>query len=186
MSKLIEEVFTVERINEVNVLLEQDKYVTMDSRTAFEVMKTILTVEQLNIFIDNALNEMEGINFIPLNFEQIREYIEHEFEMLQRRNEQGFDINAMRHLVDNCEIYAQRYDIAINNPISNIFIWRTPTQQDFAIAKSKISELLARFRQGENQQNVEDVTLMIRGKEKFIDIKIENINDKAWVGFDFR
>ncbi len=186
MSKIIEGVFTLERINEVNELLEQDKYVTMDSRTAFEAMKTILTVEQLNIFIDNALNEIEGANFMPLNFEQIREFVEHEFEMLQRRNEQDFDINEMRHLFDACEIYAQRYDMAINNPKSNIFIQRTPSQQDFEIAKNKISELLTSFRQGENQQNVDDVTIMIRGKEKFIDIKIENINDRAWVGFDFR
>ena len=186
MSKIIKGVFALERINEVNELLEQDKYVTMDSRTAFEVMKTILTVEQLNNFIDNALYEIAGANFIPLNFEQIREYIEQEFEMLQRRNEQDFDINEMRHLVDNCEIYAQRYDIAINIPKYNIFIWRTPSQEDFETAKNKISELLATFRQGENQQNVDGVTIMIRGKEKFIDIKIENINDRAWVGFDFR
>lgn len=186
MSKIIEGVFTLERINEVNELLEQDKYVTMDSTTAFEVMKTIVSVEQLNIFIDNALNEIEGANFIPLNFEQIREYIEHEFERLQSRNEKDFDINEMRHLVDDCEIYAQRYDIAINHPKSNIFIRRTPSQQDFEIAKNKILDLLESFRQGENQENIDDVTIMIRGKEKFIDIKIENINDRAWVGFDFR
>ena len=55
MGKIIEGVFTLERINEVNELLEQDKYVTMDSGTAFEVMKTILTYEQLNNFIYNAL-----------------------------------------------------------------------------------------------------------------------------------
>ena len=185
MSKIIEGVFTLDRINEVNELLEQDKYVTMDSRTAFEVMKTILTVEKLNIFIDNALNEIEGVTFIPLNFEQIREYIEHEFEMLQMRNELEFDIDEMRHLVDSCEIYAQRYDIAINHPKSNIFIWRTPSHQDFEIAKIKISEILASFRQGENQQNIDGVKIMIRGKGKFIDIDIENINDRAWVGFDF-
>jgi hypothetical protein len=186
MGKIIEEVFTLEGINKVNELLEQDKYVTMDSRTAFEVMKTILTVEQLNDFITNALNKIGGVNFIPLNFGQIRKYVEHEFRMLQMRNVQEFDINGMRHLVDNCETYAQRYDIAIDQPKSNIFIWRTPSQQDFEVAKNKISEILTSFSKGENQQNIDDVTIMIRGKEKFIDIKIENINDRAWVGFDFR
>lgn len=186
MSKIIEGVFTLERINEVIELLEQDKYVTMDSRTAFEVIKTLLTVEQLNEFIENALIEIEGANFIPLNFEQIREYIEHEFEMLQRINEQDFDIVEMRRLVDNCEIYAQRYDFRINNPKSNVFIWRTPSQEDFETAKDKVLEILNSFNQGVNQQNVDDVTIMIRGKEKFIDINIANINDKAWIGFDFR
>ncbi|MBM3456406.1 MAG: hypothetical protein FJX80_14920 [Bacteroidetes bacterium] len=186
MGKIIEGVFTLERINEVNELLEQDKYVTMDSSTAFEVMKTILTYEQLNNFIINALHEIGGVNFIPLNFDQIRGYIEHEFEMLQMRNEQEFDINEMRHLVDNCEIYAQRYNIAINQPRSEIFIWRTPSQHDFEVAKNKISEVLESFRQGEEQQNIDGVTIMIRGKTKFIDINIENINNRAWVGFDFR
>ncbi len=105
--------------------------------------------------------------------------------MPQERNDQNFDINSMRHLVDHCEIYAQRYDIAIIAPKSNIFIWMTPTQQDFEIAKNKISELLNSF-QEVPLRVVEDVTIMIRGKEKFIDIKIKNINDRAWVGFDFR
>lgn len=186
MSKIIEGVFTLERINEVVEFLEQDKYVTMDSCTAFEVIKTILTEEQLYNFIDNALDELGRVNFVPLNFEQIREYIEQEFEMLQRINEQDFDIHKMRHLVDDCEIYAQRYNIVINDPKSNIFIWRVPSEQDFRIVKSKIIELLVSFMLGENQQKIDDVTIMIRGKAKFIDIDIENINNRAWVGFDFR
>ncbi len=186
MSKIVEGVFTRERITEVIELLEQDKYVTMDSITAFEAFKTILTDEQLNAFINNALQALDDITFSSLNFNKIREYIEQEFKMLQERNDQNFDINSMRHLVDHCEIYGQRYDIAISDPKSNIFIWRTPTHQDFDIAKNKISELLNSFQNGTNDQNVEDVTIMIRGKEKFIDIKIENINDRAWVGFDFR
>jgi hypothetical protein len=186
MSKKIEEVFTLERINQVNELLEQEKDVKMDSRTAFEVIKTILGADLLNIFIDNALHEIKGAIFNPLNFEQIRDFIELEFEMVQRRGIHDFDIREMRHLVDNCEIYAQRYDIRINDPKSNIFIWRTPTQKEFEIAKSKISELLESFRQGENQGNVADVTLMVRGKRDFIDITIHQINHRAWVGFDFR
>jgi hypothetical protein len=186
MSKIAEGVFTRERITEVIELLEQDKYVTMDSITAFEAFKTILTDEQLNAFINNALQALGGITFSSLNFNQIREYIEHEFQMHQERNDQNFDINSMRHLVDHCEIYAQRYDIAIIDPKSNIFIWRTPTQHDFDIAKNKIAELLNSFQNLTNDENVEDVTIMIRGKEKFIDIQIENINDRAWIGFDFR
>lgn len=186
MSKVVEGLFTREKLQEVIELVEQGKYVTMDSNTSMEAIKTILTDEQLNDFIDNALNGLEDLNFIPLNFEQIREYIEREFEVLQRKKEHDFDIEEMRRLVDSCEIYAQRYEIALSNPKSNIFIWRTPTQQDFEIAKDKVSELLNSFKHGVNYQNVEDVTIMIRGKEKFIDIKIENINNRAWVGFDFR
>jgi hypothetical protein len=186
MSKIVEGVFTSERIREVIELLQQDKYVTMDSNTALEAIKTILTAEQLSVFIDNALEALENTTFSPLNFEQIREYIEREFQMLQERNDQNFDINSMRQLFDNCEIYAQRYDIDVINPKSKVFIWWTPTQQDFNVAKNKISELLNSFQEGANGNNLKDVKIMIRGKEKFVDIKIENINDKAWVGFDFR
>ncbi len=186
MSKLVEGVFTRERIKEVIELLSQDKYVTMDSITTLEAIKTILSDKQLNEFIENGLQALDNSTFSPLKFEQIKEYIEHEFHMLQERNDQNFDITSMRQLVDHCEIYAQRYDIGISEPKSNIFIWRTPTQQEFNIAKDKILELLRSFQQNDNVQNIEDITIMIRGNEKFIDIKIENINDRAWVGFNFR
>jgi hypothetical protein len=186
MSKQVEGVFTLERIQEVKTLLKEGKYVTMDSITALEAIKTILTIGQLKEFITNALQALENITFSLLNFDQTREYIEHEFQMPRQPNGQNFGINEMRLLFDHCEIYAQRYDIPISNPKSNIFIQRTRTQKDFDIAKGKIVELLKSFQKGENVQNIKDITVMIRGNDKFMDIEIENINDRAWVGFDFR
>ena len=186
MSKQIESVFTLERIDEVNTYLNQGKYVTTDLKTAFEAIKTILTEEQLNEFIINALNGLNASTFIPLNFKQIRNYINHEFEMIERRGVQNFDIDKMRHLVDYCEIYAQQYDIKIKNPKSNIFIWRIPSQEYFDIAKNTIMAILNELNKGQDIQEIEGVTITIRGKEKFLDINIEGINDEAWVGFDFR
>ena len=137
MSTIVEGVFTRERLQDVIELLKQDKYVTMDSVTALEVIKTILSEEQLKEFTKNGLQALNNSTFSPLNFEQIKEYIEHEFYMLQERNDQNFDINSMKQLVEHCEIYAQRYDINISEPRSKIFILRTPTNKTLTEQKTK-------------------------------------------------
>ncbi len=93
--------------------------------------------------------------------------------------------------LENCKIYGQRIDIDISEN-SRIFIYRTPTANEFDMAKKNICDILDQYyhyyKQSVPIKNVDNIFITIRGNEGFIDIEIENqgINDEAWIGIDLR
>jgi hypothetical protein len=129
----------------------------MDSITAKQVLKSFIKENQFNEFIDRALVDLSTARFAPLNFIEIKKYIVSELEVIQRREDLNFDIHAMKKLVDNCEIYAQRYSVNVAGMGVSISIDRTPTQKDFDLAKSKLLELLQSFGLSEAINNVDNV-----------------------------
>jgi hypothetical protein len=201
MGKIIDGVFTIDQIDEVVELLNQDKYVTMDLVTAFEAIKRTLFDESELVDLGyKILFTTVDEHFTPLDVDDIRSYIDHELterkhteEIMKKENFRfrGREMNGIdeiRQIIDDCEINAQKYDYPLIEPQTNIFIYRTPTKNDFDRAIKIIDKIAYKFGNCLETKvaNIEGVTLTIRGKGRFIDINIEGINDRAWVGFDFR
>jgi hypothetical protein len=152
----------------------------MDAIAALEFIKTCLSVEQLDLFCKHGIQALSNVSFIPLNKKQIKWYVEHELEL----SDDDFDIYDLRQLVVDCEINMQEYNIAISEPKSRIFIFRTPTEQDFNLAKEVLVNLLTSFQYSNKFPPIEDVSYSLSGKQ-YIHIEIANIHERAWVGFDF-
>lgn len=180
---MIEYVYTFNQLKEVKNLLELGKYVIMDVQTAGYIMRTFLSEDQIQSFVEKGTNELTNSQFSPMTYDQrVKDYFIHE---LVSQSNRKLGLETARSIVNNCEVYVQDYDYPIDFPKSNIFIMRTPTQTDFDTAKNTLIKILTSI--GSNSSyNIDGVSIMVRGKRNFIDVEIENIHDKAWVGFDFR
>ena len=65
-----------------------------------------------------------------------------------------------------------------------MFIYRTQNLQEFSNALSGVIQVLEAIIM---KQDVENVTILIRGTERFYDIEgLTGIGNRAWVGFDRR
>ena len=93
-------------------------------------------------------------------------------------------------MLEHCKVYGQRRDIQVEGTKAHPFIFRTPDATDFNKARAVLILILELFRRlGSNlndSHNIPGVIMTIRKDEKFFDVKIEGINDRAWCGFDFR
>lgn len=215
MSKITEEIYNLDNVDEAIRLINEDKYVTLDTVAAFyAILATTLSKARLRKFVLDAERVIPNMEFIPLRFKEIKDYIEGEFASIQSKENGSLNINEMSNLVGMCSIYAQKYDYSLVNSKSKIFILRTPKIIYFDIAREAIAEVIRLFKKGldhgvlDDSDNIEGVEVMVRGREKFIDLIISNysilkstpaskghvkitaipfpINSEAWVGFDFR
>lgn len=93
-------------------------------------------------------------------------------------------------MLEHCKVYGQRKDIQVEGTKAHPFIFRTPDAKDFDKARAVLVLILEMFRRLGNSlndsHNIPGVIMTIWKDEKFFDIKIEGINDRAWCGFDFR
>ncbi len=175
--------------------VQANKHVELDILTAYHVIcQTQLLGNDWNVFLDNASNAILNVKFdpcIPLN--DLRSYVLHELEMPVRDEDHQTLPDRVSGIFHNAAIYLQRYDIKIDGTKGQVFIYRTPTQSDFDKARSVVVLILELFRHAAGNTansvniNSEELTITVRGMEKFFDVNIKvGINDRAWVGFDFR
>lgn len=191
MSKIVDGLYTYDNIESALLLLDEDKYVTMDLLSVYYVIsKRILPEDEFKQFVSKSLVSIEPVEFSPLNIQQIKEYIRHEYVRFSGQDHNQFNLDALMQMFDHCEIYAQRYDINIDATSINIFIYRTPSLTDFNAAKAAVIQILKLFQKKidnpEDMITLAGVNFMVRGNSRFIDIEIDGIHSRAWVGFDMR
>ena len=98
--------------------------------------------------------------------------------------------NLIGGMLEHCKVYGQRKDIQVEGTKAHPFIFRTPDANNFNKARAVFLLILELFRRLggslNDSHNLPGVIMTIRKDEKFFDVKIEGINDRAWCGFDFR
>lgn len=199
MNKLIKDYYTLDNIEEAKGLILEDKYITLDVIAAFYAIRdVVMDEESLISFIKEAKKSVLNMKFKPLMFRDTREYCEKEFIRLKKSKTQGgnknsFSLEDLKTMFDKCEIYAHRYIYRLGNPRVQIFIYNTPTEYDFRIAKDVISTIIRVFQTGLNSEAefdethiMENVQLRIRGMAKFIDIRIGGLPETVKVGLNLR
>jgi hypothetical protein len=175
--------------------VQAGKYVEIDIAMAYDVIcQTQSLGNEWNVFLENAPSVILHTQFAPcISINEIREYVVHELSMPTHDDETAPLPERVKAIFDSAAIFLQRYDIEIPGTTGSIFINRTPTEFNFDRARVIIMFVLEIFGQvargikftASNQ--IPEVTVTIRGMEKFYDINILfGINDEAWVGFDFR
>jgi hypothetical protein len=173
-------------INEIN----NGGYVDLEVPAAYHA---IIATQNLGndwpVFLENAPVAILRSQFQPLTFNDVEEYIAS--ELRHPRPDQNQPVDALiGEMLEHCKVFGQRRDIPVEGTNAHPFIFRTPNANDFDKARAVlvlILELFRRFGDGLNDShNLPGVTMTIRKDEKFFDVKIDGINDRAWCGFDFR
>lgn len=183
-------IYTQKDLNTVlNLLEEQDENVNVDVTLAKQIIKQyILNGEKLSSFCSKVIEALQDVEFKHANYDEIKRFVYREFEDIEQGDERRkiqFNIYSLKKIVNLCEIYTQRYNIYIPDFLSDIFIYRTPNKREFDIAKTKFNEVLLYFK-GDDAEEPENVTFCVRGTRKFIDMSVNELNSRAWLGFDFR
>jgi hypothetical protein len=175
--------------------VQAGKYIDVNLPTAYEIICNTQSLgSDWDVFLQKAANVVLHTNFRPcISIRDLREYILHELEMPTHEGEELPLSNRIERILDSATIYLQRYDIEVDGIKGKICIWRTPTENDFDRARAVVLFVLEFFQQASNGYTYtvanpkSEVTITIRGLEKFFDINIKSgINNEAWVGFDFR
>ena len=173
-------------------------YVDLDLPSAYEVIcKTQSLGADWDIFLHNAPSAVLHTEFNPcISLADLCDYVIRELKITNHEvtNHEGEEpLDRIRGIFNSAAIYLQRYDIKVDGSKGRIFIWRTPTERDFDRARAVTLFTLELFQQAARgdsyvaNTSVSEVTMTIRGMEKFFDINIKSgINSEAWVGFDFR
>lgn len=142
-----------------------------------------------NVFLNNAAAAILNAKFEPLTFDDVRQHITHELQH-PPQNQNQFTFADIVDMLDHCEVYGQRRDINVEGTTAHPFIFRTPNTNDFDKARASLVLIVELFRSMGNalndSHNIPGVIMTIRKDEKFFDVKIDGINDRAWCGFDFR
>lgn len=175
--------------------VQAGKYVDLDISTSYDVIcKTQSLGTDWNVFLENAPSAVLHTEFRPcISVGDLREYVLHE---LEKPTDEGKALSLPDRLgtiFDSAVIYLQRYDIEVEGTKGKVFIWRTPTESSFDRARAVVLFVLEFFQQAAKgnvcvaKSPISEVTVTIRGMEKFFDVNIRSgINNEAWVGFDFR
>jgi len=180
-----------QRISDV----QAGKYVDLDISTAYDVIcKTQSLGSDWNVFLENAPSAVLHTEFSPcISVRDLREYVLHKLEEPPHKGGGQPLPDRVGKIFDSAAIYLQKYDIEVKGTKGKVFIWRTPTQSDFDRARAVALFVLEFFQQAAKggvytaNSLVSEVTVTIRGMEKFFDINIQSgVNHEAWVGFDFR
>jgi len=171
------------------------KYVDLDLPSAYDVICATQSLgTEWNDFLRNAASAVLHTEFNScINVGDLREYVLHELERPNHEGEEPPLPDRIGRIFDSAATYLQRYDIEVKDTKGKVFIWRTPTEGDFDKARAVVLFTLELFHQAAKgdsymaNTSVPEVTMTIRGMEKFFDINIKaGINSAAWVGFDFR
>lgn len=175
--------------------VQAGKYVELDLPSAYEVIcKTQSLSAEWNVFLHNAACAVLHTEFSScISVADLRDYVLHDLEKPNHEGEEPLLPDRIRRIFNSAATYLQRYDIEVDGSKGKIFIWRTPTESDFDRARTVTLFTLELFQQAARgdsyvaNTSVSEVTMTIRGMEKFFDINIKSgINSEAWVGFDFR
>jgi len=173
-------------INEIN----NGKYVDLEVPAAYHaIVATQNLGNDWDVFLGNAPSAILCSQFQPLIFDDVEEYITHELRH-PRPNQNQPVPNLIGEMLEHCKVYGQRKDIQVEGTKAHPFIFRTPDANNFNKARAVFLLILELFRRLggslNDSHNLPGVIMTIRKDEKFFDVKIEGINDRAWCGFDFR
>lgn len=170
--------------------VQNGEYVDFEVPAAYHaIIATQNLGNDWNVFLENAPSAILCSQFQALIFNDVEEYITHELQ--HPRPDQNQDCaDLIRDMLEHCEVYGQRRDISVEGTNAHPFIFRTPTAVEFNKARAVlvlILELFRRVRMNLNDgHNLPGITMTVRKDEKFFDVNIDSINDRAWCGFDFR
>ena len=182
--------YTMKNLQDGIKQIQQGEYVDFEVPAAYHaIIKTQNLGNDWNIFIKNASTSILNAMFEVLAFDDIKNYIEHETQR-PPNNQNHFTSADITNMLGHCEVYAQRRDIEVKGTKAHAFIFRTPSAVEYNTARATLVLIVELFRKiGGNlndTHNIPGVGITIRKDEKFFDVKIDEINDRAWCGFDFR
>ena len=175
--------------------LRSGKYIDFDVAAAYDVISLTQPLgDDWDVFLEHAPSAVLHTEFRPcISVAELRDYVLHELDKPHSAGQDATLAGRVRDSFDSAAIYLQQYDIEVKGTKGKVFIYRTQTEAAFDRARVAILFVLELFRQatkgGEFVANSAkpEVTMTVRGMEKFYDIKIQSgINSEAWVGFDFR
>lgn len=175
--------------------LRSGKYIDFDVAAAYDVIELTQSLgEDWDLFLEHAPGAVLHTEFRPsISVAEFRDYVLHELQKPDSAGQDATLADRVRDGFDSAAIYLQQYDIEVKGTKGKVFIYRTPTEADFDRARAAILFVLELFRQAAKGEEFvansakPEVTITVRGMEKFYDIKIQTwINSEAWVGFDFR
>lgn len=175
--------------------VQAGKYVELDISTAYNVICDTQSLgTDWNVFLENAPSAVLHAEFSPcISVSDLREYVLRELETPSHGGENLPLPERVGKIFDSAVIYLQRYDIEVEGTKGKVFIWRTPTESNFDRARAIVLFILEFFQQAAKgnvcvaKSPISEVTVTIRGMEKFFDVNIRSgINNEAWAGFDFR
>ena len=175
--------------------LRSGKYIDFDVAAAYDVISLTQSLgDDWNVFLEHASSAVLHTEFQPhIKVEALRDYVLHDLEKPDSAGQDATLADRVRSRFDSAALYLQQYDIEVKGTKGKVFIYRTPTEAEFDRARTAILFVLELFRQATKGEEFvansakPEVTITVRGMEKFYDIKIQSgINSEAWVGFDFR
>ena len=175
--------------------LRSGKYIDFDVAAAYDVISLTQSLgDDWDAFLEHAPSAVLHTEFQPrISVAELRDYVIHELEKPDSAGQDATVVDRVKNGFDSAAIYLQQYDIEVKGAKGKVFIYRTPTEADFDRARAAILFVLESFRQATKGEEFvansakPEVTITVRGMEKFYDIKIQSgINSEAWVGFDFR
>ena len=183
-------IYTMQNLQDALNEIQNGKYVDLEVPAAFHaIVATQNLGNDWDSFLKNAPAAILCSQFQPLTFDDVEEYITHELRHPQPNQNQPAN-DLITEMLEHCKIYGQRRDIPVEGTNAHPFIFRTPNANDFNKARAVLVLILELFRRlGNNlndSHNLPGVIMTIRKDEKFFDVKINGINDRAWCGFDFR
>lgn len=183
-------VYTMQNLQDAVNEIRNGKYVELEVPAAYHaIVATQNLGDDWGVFLENAPAAILCSQFKPLTFDDVQEYITN--QLRHPRPDQNQPANELiKEMLEDCKVYGQRKDIPVEGTNAHVFIFRTPDANDFDKARAVLVLILELFRRLGNSlndsHNLPGVTIMIRKDEKFFDVKIDDINDRAWCGFDFR
>jgi len=186
------ELLVQDRLTSIIADIRAGKSVVVELGMAHAIVQATQSLgSDWDVFLKNAPRAVQRARFKPPTARRIGNYLLAE---MQKPNRQGLtQSDRMTRLLEDAEIYLVRHEIKVEGSKGEVFIWRTPTEKDFEVARAAVLqtlEVLAQTAQPSTcgtKGTSTGVSLMIRGLERFFDLKISSrINQEAWVGFDFR
>jgi len=182
--------YTMHNLQDAINEIRNGQYVDIEVPAAYHaIIATQNLGNDWDIFLRNAPAAILCSQFQSLTFDDVENYITH--EMRHPHPEQNQPVTELiGEMLEHCKVYGQRKDIQVEGTKAHPFIFRTPDADDFNKARAVLVLILELFRRFGNNlndsHNIPGATMTIRKDEKFFDVKIEGINDRAWCGFDFR
>lgn len=183
-------IYTMKNLQDAINEIENGKYVDLEVPAAYHaIVATQNLGNDWGVFLENAPAAILCSQFQSLTFDDVEEYITHELRRPHPNQNQPCP-DLVREMLEHCKVYGQRRDIQVEGTKAHPFIFRTPDANDYNKARAVLLLILELFRRLGNSLNdihsLPGVIMTIRKDEKFFDVKVEGINDRAWCGFDFR
>lgn len=184
----------MEVLDQIETALRRGDYVDVDISLADGVIRATQGLgNDWDTFLKNAPEAVLHSSFEPcINSMQLRRYILEDLAQ-DTGNKDDSLADRISKLFESASIYLQKYEINVEGTKGKVMIWRTPSSRDFDRARVAILYALECLQQIANGAAIiasspnPEVTMHIRGLEKFFDIDIESgINEEAWIAFDFR